>query len=60
MHILTVHVCTACGKSYSQSLENLCQHRSGMVESSDIFRVICSMESNWLPQEEPLGWVSYV
>jgi hypothetical protein len=53
-------VCTFCGKSYSQSLENLCRHRSGMVESSGISHVIFSREPNWLPQEEPLGWVSYV
>ena len=31
-----------------------------MVESSGISHVICSMESNWLPQEEPLGLVIYV
>jgi hypothetical protein len=58
MHKMTA--CTVCGKSYSQSLENLCQHRSSMVESSGISHVICSMESNWLPQEEPFGWASYV
>ena len=51
---------TVCGNSYSQSLENLCQHRSNMVDSSGISHVICSMESNWLPQGEPMGWVSYV
>jgi len=31
-----------------------------MVDSSGISHIICSMVSKWLPQGEPLGWVSYV
>jgi hypothetical protein len=59
--VLTVVLCSWSGRpARPRTQHGLCQHRSSMVESSDISRVIFSMEPNWLPQEEPLRWVSYV